>query len=146
MRRFHRVRRCEAEDVKLLLQAIMLLAGVRIALSILPFRYFIPFTKRLAARGLKSNCTDRRTIDGAAWAVARVSPWIPKASCLTQAVATQVMLSWRGVPAKLHIGVTRNDDAKFAAHAWVTTGDRVVVGGTVENFTPLVVLESGCRL
>jgi hypothetical protein len=69
--------------------------------------------------------------------VARVSrrlPWHP--TCLRQALAARRMLRRRGVPSRLHLGVV--DATLGEAHAWVTVGDRPVVGRPgVERFTPL---------
>jgi hypothetical protein len=56
--------------------------------------------------------------------VAARLPWHP--SCLRQALAAARMLRRRGVPAQVQLGV---DGAKLtAAHAWVSVGERVVVG------------------
>jgi hypothetical protein len=65
---------------------------------------------------------------------ARRLPWHP--TCLRQALAVQRMLRRRGIPARLHLGVA--SIAEVEAHAWVTVGDRVVIGARErERFTPL---------
>jgi Transglutaminase-like superfamily len=40
-----------------------------------------------------------------------------------------------GRPCELQIGVAKNSG--FRAHAWVTTGDKIVHGETDDHFTPL---------
>lgn len=56
--------------------------------------------------------------------VARLAPF--RARCLQQAIAVRRMLARRGVPATVHLGIPPEGGA---AHAWVTTGGKIVVGG-----------------
>ncbi|MHB8634685.1 MAG: lasso peptide biosynthesis B2 protein [Thermoplasmatota archaeon] len=63
-----------------------------------------------------------------AWAVRAAASRIPTARCLAQALALQAMAGRRGFEARLHIGA-RTGAAGFEAHAWITSGDRVVLGG-----------------
>jgi hypothetical protein len=66
--------------------------------------------------------------------VAARLPWHP--TCLRQAVAVQRMLRRRGIPSRLHLGVTNPSEG--AAHAWVTVDGQPVVGGRgIERFVPL---------
>ena len=52
---------------------------------------------------------------------------IPKASCLTQALAAQVMLERAGEHPELKIGVA-TDRGEFEAHAWLELHGRPLVG------------------
>jgi hypothetical protein len=54
--------------------------------------------------------------------VARHLPWHP--TCLRQALAAQRMLTGRGIPSRLHLGVS----IAHEAHAWVTVAGHPVVG------------------
>ena len=77
-----------------------------------------------------------RDIGWAVEAAARTLPW--NTLCLTQAVAATRMLSRRGVDWVLHVGLDR-DEGELIAHAWVTSGTKVVVGGAgVARFARLV--------
>lgn len=57
-----------------------------------------------------------------------------RAVCLQQAMAVRRMLDRRGIPATVHLGLSRDpakrnsDTSDTAAHAWVVAGDRVVNG------------------
>jgi hypothetical protein len=65
------------------------------------------------------------------WAVERVASALPGAqSCLVKALVAETILVRRGYPAALRFGVDPSDGA-FAAHAWVESGDEVVVGDEV---------------
>ncbi len=62
--------------------------------------------------------------------VKRAAGLFPGATCLPQALAAQWMLSRRGYKAKLVVGVARQSRDNFAAHAWVISGDQIVIGGS----------------
>lgn len=65
-----------------------------------------------------------------AWAVHHAARLVPQATCLTQALAAQIMLSrWR-IPTMLHIGVDAREAGAFEAHAWLMLNEAVVLGGT----------------
>jgi hypothetical protein len=60
--------------------------------------------------------------------IERVARFVPKASCLTQALALQFILARAGHASRLQIGVREVDDGTFSAHAWVTCNGVVVLG------------------
>lgn len=78
------------------------------------------------------------TAQDVAWAVHRVSRAVPGATCLTQALAAQLLLSRRGYPSRLRIGVAHAPGDGLRAHAWLESDGLVVLGGSgFEAFTPL---------
>jgi hypothetical protein len=70
--------------------------------------------------------------------VTRVARGVPGATCLTQALATRVLLAWHGqAGAVIRFGV-RHDGGALVAHAWVEHEGRVVIGGPdVGAYVPL---------
>ena len=72
-----------------------------------------------------------------AWAVRVAARRVPKASCLTQAVALESLLADAGMRAEVRIGVARGADGSFEAHAWVEHDGRVLIGGVpdMERFS-----------
>lgn len=60
-------------------------------------------------------------------------PWHPM--CLAQALATRRLLDRAGITSTVTLGA--RTDGGFAAHAWVTVGSRIVVGGGAGTFTPV---------
>jgi hypothetical protein len=75
--------------------------------------------------------------------VERASRAIPGATCVPQALAAHRMLARRGYTSKIVIGVERNQLNKVAAHAWVVSGDQIIIGGTqrsLERFRILMTL------
>ncbi len=64
-----------------------------------------------------------------------------RALCLQQAIAVRRMLTRRGIPAMVYLGIARDRadraraDLGQAAHAWVAVGSRVVSGdGVLEKY------------
>jgi hypothetical protein len=128
---------------RLLITSLVLLGIVRVGLWLLPFhtlRHLLAHTAREVAwaRG-----GDQASVNQVARAVTVASRYVPAASCLTQALATQVLLSHRGHQASLRIGVARGDVGEFQAHAWVECQGKVVIGGAqaLSRFTPFPPLD-----
>jgi Transglutaminase-like superfamily len=122
-----------------LLRASVAVVGFRVALSTLPFRWVRSIGERTARprRGPRG----RRGRDDLSWAVAAASRRVPRATCLTQALALQTLLAREGYESDLHIGVARSGDGGLEAHAWLESDGRIVIGGGgVERFTPLASL------
>lgn len=64
-----------------------------------------------------------------------------KPTCLEKALVLSGMLRRRGLEADLRIGTTKKD-GRFEAHAWVEHRGQVLLGGPVEGYSPLPVLEA----
>ena len=118
--------RLERARRRLLVRAVIALAGASAALSFLPFRRAIAFgSVPLRAPRRAPAITDY------VWAVeaaARRVPW--RALCIEQGLALQHMLRNSGIDAVLHYGARHepgSDDLQ--AHVWVTVGTDVVIGG-----------------
>jgi transglutaminase superfamily protein len=85
-----------------------------------------------------SAATAQTTVQDVVWAVRRVSRAVPGATCLTQALAAQVLLSRRGYASRLRIGVAHAPGDGLRAHAWLESDGLIVLGGApVEAYTPL---------
>ena len=125
----------------LLLRAALLLGAIRVGLWLLPIRTMRSLLDRAAAF-FRVRETDYESTDVVVWAVEMAAEHMPRFdTCLTRALAAQVLLSRRGYPALLHIGVVKSAKGKFEAHAWVESDGRVVIGGhELERYTPLAAL------
>ncbi|MDD1778828.1 MAG: lasso peptide biosynthesis B2 protein [Candidatus Helarchaeota archaeon] len=69
-------------------------------------------------------------VDHIAWAVKMASSFGFRATCLVQALATQVLLAGEGISSVLHIGVMKGKNSSFEAHAWVESEGRIIIGGS----------------
>lgn len=68
---------------------------------------------------------------------------VPFASCLTQAEAGQILLARRGIASTVCLGVRETAIGALAAHAWLISDGRVVIGGGahgIAGFRPLAEL------
>ena len=137
-----RLRQLSRADWALLLRAGSVVCLVRLGLCILPFRSLRRVIARLR-NGTIPPAT-RPTPARIAWAVAAASRLVPRATCLTQALATQVLLTRVGYRGVLHLGVALDDAGKLLAHAWLECQGAIIIGGEGKRqFTPLPPLEMG---
>ena len=147
MRRIARLMRLPPEDWRLLFRAIGLIWAIRLGLWLLPFRNLRSLVDRRMARALKPPAeapeVTYRRIRRVTWAVSRLSRYVPKATCLTQALTTQLLLYREGYPSRIQIGVGKGDNDKFQAHAWVEYEGWIVIGGRgAEMVTPITSLQN----
>ena len=128
-------------DKVLLIQATILIAGIRTALRVLPFTVLCRLLKGLSRQstgGEADDSTRERTI----WAVERAVERFPAVgTCLTQAMAAHVLLARRGHDSNLRIGVRRDAAGRFDAHAWLELNGVVLIGEAGRaGFTPMPAL------
>jgi len=136
-----RYKQLSPEERGFFFRALLLMLAIRIALWTLPFRVtraWVDWMRRPTGPACE---LERVRIRRVGWAVEAASRRIPRATCLTQSMTTQVMLGRLGQASELHLGVARKPDGQFEAHAWVETQGRVINGGTVEGFQRFVRLE-----
>lgn len=115
-------------------------AAVRLCLTLLSYRRMRSWFPVTPAQGVPTASELRRV----AWGVRNAARLVPRASCLTQALSGQFILARRGKSSQVRIGVARDDEGRFVAHAWLVSDDRIVLGGAEENirgFTPLTDLD-----
>lgn len=106
-------------------EAAMMLILARIALWILPASQIFGWANRPQRRCRRFASAEA---SWTAWSIETLSSksWIG-ASCLSCAIAAHAMLRRRGIASRLCLGVAR-DDRTMVAHAWVESGQRVIVG------------------
>ena len=137
---FRRVLRLTAREWALLATALPVVVLLRLGLWLLPFKVLRSAVSRLARPDSKPS--RRLTPKQVAWAVRAVSRCVPRATCLTQALATQAILAFLGFIATLRIGVAPGANGALEAHAWLEYGDRIIIGWeTRGRFTPFPPIE-----
>lgn len=136
-----RILSCLATDRRFLISALCLVSAIRLGLWLLPVRtvghvlgWFVP--------SVPGNALDPSFPGRVARAVARASRVVPGASCLTQALAVQVLLERHDFPTRLHIDVARDGREAMRAHAWVESQGAAVIGGARSGqWTPLLTVD-----
>lgn len=125
-------------DQRRLIQTGLLVIAFRIGLWVLPFRVLRSAVSKVSRRAKKGTETDLTRVGRQ---VVSVSRFVPSASCLTQALAAQVLLLREGFSPTLQIGVARDSAGAFKAHAWVECEGKTIVGdftSTALNYAPLL--------
>jgi hypothetical protein len=125
------------DDRRRLLVALPVVAVVRTALWVLPFGTLRSAIERLVrSRSPKEASPDAS--DRIAWSVGSAARVVPRATCLTQALAGELLLRRAGYPAEVRIGVAKSSTGKLEAHAWVESDGRIVIGDhDLHRFTTL---------
>jgi hypothetical protein len=130
------------KEKQLLAKAMLILWAVRIALWTLPFRtlYRSIVEHEGSHKSPSDKCHDDSSAHKIVWAVRSASMFVPRASCLTQALAAQILLSDSGYYADLRIGVARSGTSgtdPLTAHAWLEKDGKVILGGPMCDYKPL---------
>jgi hypothetical protein len=112
----------------LVAEAALHLAAAKLVVTALPFERWRRVLQR-APRAAAGPAPEHLRVAELVWAVDRVSARFPQAlTCLPRAIATRWMMEHRRWPATLEIGVRRDAQGKFEAHAWVEHEGRVIMG------------------
>jgi hypothetical protein len=126
---------------KTLLVRVWIFVGItRLCLSVLRFdilRKVLTVVTPFVARGYQ-----KFTDDQLVRIVGIASRYVPKATCLTQALTVQHLLKQSGRQASLYIGVNGGEGGHLGAHAWVESRGKVITGDpNPGDFTSLLTLE-----
>ena len=136
MRGLRRFRALSPRRRRLALRSVLVVTAVRIGLTALPFARLRAVLRRIESR--PTRATDKiLPAEELAWAVSRVSRYVPRATCLVQAMALELLLARAGHPAELRIGVAK-EHGELVAHAWVETdGQRLLEDSEPTSFAAL---------
>jgi len=143
MRRIRKFFQLSWADKRLLIQSILLLVVATLGLRGLSLSDLQHLLLKLAngfPRFVPASPPSGQQIS---WSVRVASGLVPKATCLPRALAAQVLLIRHDYPADLKFGIAKNKDGKLEAHAWVTSGNRIIIGAVPESnrFVPLAPVE-----
>jgi hypothetical protein len=118
-------------DKKLLLGTLFLMLKIRLMLWFLPFSHIQRSLKQV--NPVKSDTPISRLI----WSVRMVNRYVPRATCLTDALTGNLLLSKHGYPSLVKIGVGKSTTGEFEAHAWLEYEGEVVIGESEKEYVPL---------
>ena len=128
-----------------LIEAGVMITTVRAGMAVLSFDTLRRYLSRLARTGSGSRpSADQAEIDTIVWSLQTAGRTLPPAGrCLIEALAGHVLLGRKGLATDLRIGVARDPDGTFKAHAWLERGDRIVLGelgSELKQYTPFPAL------
>jgi hypothetical protein len=108
-----------------MIQALLVIVLVRIGLWIIPSGLLGRWLHAAETPG--ENHPDWSTVHKIIRSVRSFSTYVPRATCLTQALSACVLLRLYSQNSSLKIGVEKRNE-KFGAHAWVEVDGRIVIG------------------
>ncbi len=130
------------QDKFFLVKTLMVVTLVRVLLWSLPFKRLVQI-KRVVPRvehHINRNSGFDYSPQRIVQAVRVTSRYVPRATCLTQALATQWLLADLGHTSQLRLGVSK-DLADLKAHAWLEMDGQVIIGDEglegYQTFPPL---------
>ncbi len=123
----------------MLVNAFLILLTFRLVILLLAFRIVLRLMSKIGKTYSSYVLVDRIQIDRILWAVKTAGRYLPKVSCLIQAMAAYVMLEQQGYFTHFKIGVAKNRSGGLEAHAWVECDAKVVIGSIESSleFIPL---------
>lgn len=124
---------------KLLTKSLLFVWFIRLGLWILPYRLLIKWLALLDSSKSVSRINDWKLIKEVSYSVRSCAKYVPFASCLTQALATQTLLRLKGQNSILKFGVDKDDNKKLIAHAWIEIDGKIIIGGSpdISRYTVL---------
>jgi hypothetical protein len=126
--RFERVRKVGWRGMLLMAEAVVSLAAAAAILHLLPFGRAIRFgSNAVRPGGANPPVAALRRIERSVEQAAARVPW--RTVCLQKGLALQWMLRRRGVDARLHYGIGKDDADALCAHVWVSAGSTMLIGG-----------------
>lgn len=134
MRNLPRVLSLSGSEMLFLARCLLVVAAVRLGLTLLSYNHIRRMVTRLDAQQ-PAGIGDLRRV---AWGVAAAARLVPYASCLTQALSGQYLLARQGNASKIRIGIERDTGTQLKAHAWLMSGNQIVLGGSIDRFAHLV--------
>ena len=127
-----------SDKKSLFIKTIFLTIFIRLSLFSLSFSRVQTISNKLSKAS--TNQKSPKTVKDIVWSVRVASYYVPKATCLTQAITAQILLSKYNYNSKLKIGVNKSDG--FAAHAWVEMDNKIILGESESEFLPILELDN----
>jgi hypothetical protein len=128
----------------LVLRTLLLVAAIRVALWVLPFQQLQRVVGSWDSwEHLPLSVPTDMPVGRLVWAVRAASRRIPAASCLTQSLALHCLLTRAGHRSEIRIGVTKDTEAGFGAHAWVEYEGQTLLSDSeeVERYVRVLTVE-----
>lgn len=115
-------------EKKFFINAFYLLTIYRIRLRSTPFHTLLEQVS-VDTKTLKSK-SPRETISATRMAhfIRIASSFIPGSTCLSNALAGQILFARNGYKTELRIGIAHNELNPFEAHAWLTLNETILIG------------------
>lgn len=119
-------------DRHILVAGVFLIVSIRLGLCLIPFRTLWRLITRKTEKRSCLQCAELVAESKVVWAIKTANRYIPRTTCLAQALAAQLLFSHYGHSTRLYFGVAKSSAGKLLAHAWVESRGEVVIGGLAD--------------
>jgi len=142
MKRLQKFNQLSRPEKLLFLQTMLVLTSVTLGLRTIPWLKLQRLLLNIANWHARS-AVRRVSLQSITRSIRTASYYIPKATCLPQALTAQHLLIWNSYPADFQIGVAKDANGKLEAHAWVTSQNKIIAGGerAINRFVSLTAME-----
>lgn len=125
-----------SEEKKVALNSFLLVIRIRIMLWMF---HFSTVQNRVQKIACNYNSTPKNTItmNRLRIMIMATSRYVPRATCLVQALAGYILFSKYGYSTSIKIGVL-TENGEFEAHAWLEHDEKVVLGESEKNFRTIL--------
>ncbi|MEN6553263.1 MAG: lasso peptide biosynthesis B2 protein [Methanobacterium sp.] len=128
-----------SREKHLALQSLFWVLRVRLMIWIFPFPHV---QKRVQKMASSASRKDSKPDPGVSmprirFMIIMASRYIPRATCLVQALAGHILFSKYGYSTLIKIGVL-NEDGFFEAHAWLEQDGNVVLGESEKDYKTIL--------
>ena len=95
---------------------------------VVPFRFLRKSLVKRLSTNTSTRPADLTEIQKIVRSVDFFSRFHPFASCLTRSLSALLLIKFNGEHAILKIGVAKDEDKSFKAHAWLESNGRIIIG------------------
>lgn len=126
-------------DKRLIIKTFLIMFKIRIILWIFPFKYIQESMQEPPKNKAKNNNME---VEHVKWVVNTVSIYLPGSTCLARALTGYKLLSSMNYDSQVKIGVGKDCRGEFEAHAWLETGDKIIIGESEKEYAYLSDLDN----
>ena len=117
------------QEQRLLLESCLLLAIAVVGVRLVSFRLLQRWAGGGTTPDKRVNSFSEEKI---CWSISAARRIVPGSTCLTEALAMQLLLRQCGYASSIRVGVRKTPNGDFSAHAWVENDGRIIFGQTQE--------------
>ncbi|MCG5062165.1 MAG: lasso peptide biosynthesis B2 protein [Limnoraphis sp. WC205] len=140
MKQLYKLLCLSPDERQLLLVAYLWLGLVRFMMWLLPFKTWRKLVTQISQATSNPQRVSQVCVSKIVWAVNLSSRYMPGGvKCLARALTMQILMGQYGYSSELRIGVAKEKEGQFVAHAWVESQGQVIIGNLTDlsRFTPL---------
>lgn len=141
MKKFFKLLKFPPSQKVLFVKALILVIAIRAALWIVPFKWLKKHLMHDLKVKKRAAEADRIHVHHVIYHVKNAAGLVPCASCLTQSLAALILMRHNGQDSELKIGVAKDENEQFRAHAWLEANGQIILG-KLPKHSQFKVLES----